>query len=257
MPWPSSTLPTRTSTTRRRPTVSHVAEQRVPSRRVGGDVRPAGRSRGRLPARRATASTIRRWAPQRHRLRSSASATRSASASGSSSSSAAARTTIPEMQKPHCAACRSRIACCTGCGRAVGGQPLDGGDRLALRLPHRGLAGRHHGAVERDEAGAAQALAAAEAGADQAELVAQHGQQRGVRVAADLDARAVDHRGRSSSKTSGWWRELDPGAADVAAEEALGVVGVAAGDGVEEQPVLGVDHPHAGSRPASCTNVRR
>ena len=52
----------------------------------------------------STASTIRRCAPQRHRLRSSASATRSASAAGSASSSAAARTTIPEMQKPHCAA---------------------------------------------------------------------------------------------------------------------------------------------------------
>ena len=36
---------------------------------------------------------------------------------GSSSSRAAARTTMPEMQKPHCAAWWSRIACCTGCGR--------------------------------------------------------------------------------------------------------------------------------------------
>ncbi len=164
----------------------------------GGEV---GHAVGSRAAR--TASTIRRCAPQRHRLPSSASATRAASAVGSSSSRVAARTTIPEMQKPHWAACRSRIALLHGVGRAVGGESLDGGDRAALGLPHRGLARGHDGAVEDHVAGTAQPLAAAEAGADQSEVVAQHRQQRGVRVPADLDARAVDLEA-GHPKTSGW-----------------------------------------------------
>ena len=72
-------------------------------------------TRFELPAA-TTASMIRCCEPHRHRLRSNASATRTPSAPGSASSSAAARTTIPATQNPHCAACRSRIACWTGCG---------------------------------------------------------------------------------------------------------------------------------------------
>ena len=51
--------------------------------------------------------------------------------------------------------------------------------------------------------------------------------------------------------------ELDTGAADVALQEALGVDWVAADHGVEEQAVLGVDHPHPLPCPLSATYARR
>ena len=145
-------------------TVDPACQPRVGRRRAR-----AASAHGRLPAPASTASTIRRWAPHRHRLRSSASATRSASASGSSSqqrgrahhdpgdAEAALRGLLVEDRLLH----RVRLA--------VGRQPLDGRRPPCPRPTRRACRRTARTAPSTcDEAGAAQALPAAEPGADQA-----------------------------------------------------------------------------------------
>ena len=131
-----------------------------------------------------------------------------------------------------------------------------------------GVAGGDDGVVHAHEAGTAEAQTAAEPAAQQAELVAEHGEQRGVRAARrrPRPPRPFDPEPEPGSsltavpsgpKISGCRLQLDPGAADVPGDAALGVDGVAAGDRVEQQAVLGVDHPRAGRGRLSVTNARR
>src|SRR3954469_24254948 len=67
---------------------------------------------------------------------------------------------------------------------AASAEALHGGDFLVANRGNRQVARRHGPAVDQDEAGSAEAAAAAEAGAVKAEVVAQHVEKRrvGVRV---------------------------------------------------------------------------
>ena len=64
--------------------------------------------------------------------------------------------------------------------RALGGQPLDGLDRLPGDAADRGDAGAGGLAVDQHGAGPARAFAAADLAAGQAEVVAQHAEQGGL-----------------------------------------------------------------------------
>ena len=78
------------------------------------------------------------------------------------------------MQKPHWRPWHSRNACWTGPSEPSGvGEPLDGGDLLAVDGDREHQAGAHRPAVEQHRAGAAHAVLAADVGAGQPEVVAE------------------------------------------------------------------------------------
>ncbi len=59
------------------------------------------------------------------------------------------------------------------------GEPLDGGDGLALKFADRGRAGSRRAPVNEDETGTAYPVTTAKFGRGQAQVLAQHGQQAG------------------------------------------------------------------------------
>lgn len=83
------------------------------------------------------------------------------------------------------------VACWTGCSRPSSTRPLHGHHVLARHRPHRGVARGDDGTVHPDEAGAAQPQADAEPRTEESEVVAEHGEERRVRVAAELGEPAV------------------------------------------------------------------
>ena len=129
-----------------------------------------------------TARTIRAWVPQRHRLLASAFLMSPSLGFLFLARNAADSMIMPLMQYPHCAACSSMKAFCTGC--SFSGEPIHRRERRD--------AGAHRRAVDVDSASAALPEPAAEARAVKAKIVAQHVQQRYRRVVVfDRDPLAI------------------------------------------------------------------
>src|SRR5262249_26756525 len=90
-----------------------AALEHVASRSVNRHVRLP-----HAPAARITALTMRAWVPQRHRLLASASLTCASVGFLVLARNAADSMIMPLMQYPHCTACSSMKARCTGCRRS-------------------------------------------------------------------------------------------------------------------------------------------
>lgn len=86
---------------------------------------------------------------------------------------------MPERQEPHCPACSSRKARCSGCGAARVPRPSTVRTGARNRLERQGAGGHGH-AVELDHAGAVGLRAAAPSRAVKAEPVAQREGERRV-----------------------------------------------------------------------------
>ena len=201
IPWPSSTLPERTSTSPSGRKRSHWPRRRLTCRLPGSFGRspppPAASRKARFifatpPAARRTARTSRLCEPQRQRLRSSAART-SASAGrgvlreqrgGAHEDAREAVAALRRLLVDHRALQRMRVL-----RRA---EAFQGDDRLADCRPERRVAGRDRPPVDQHEARPALAGAAAEARGLQAEVVAQDVEEGRVLGGGDFVLGAVD-----------------------------------------------------------------
>ena len=150
-------------------------------------------------------------------------------------------------RRPACRACRSRTgrrrcsanARCSACMRGVVEQALERAHRPLVAAVRQRQAGAHRHAVDRDGAGAADALVAAALGGGQVQLVAQHGEQASSTGCATIGDRSP--LTSSSTRVEAWWRRRSPahaaeplasawriGAQQQARNEQAAVVGAAA-----------------------------
>ena len=120
-------------------------------------------------------------------------------ARGFLSSSALAVRTTPLRQKPHCAACSSMKAFCSGCGLSMVPMPSSVVTSFCPTALTGVMQERIGLAVHDDRAGAALAQAAAEFGAAEFEIVAQHVQQRSGGIYVYRLAPTVNFQGEDDS----------------------------------------------------------
>ena len=101
---------------------------------------------------------------------------------------------MPGVQKPHCRACASRNAACSGCSSVPPGgrQALDRRHRGAVDLDGEHQARAHRLTVHQHGAGAADAVLAADVRAGEAELVAQEVAEEQARLDVGGVGRAID-----------------------------------------------------------------